>query len=152
MLFVAGPIHRHKPIMLDMALETRHHRSLLTLLIPLLSASFIFTCSYGYILGLHPLGTVPFLSRTPNGFLFIYFLSTGFSGKFILEKYPYAQLSCSSTISFKFLKIWSCSLLPCRWEVLWFRGDQVQGWLQILHQRPCQWQFLWLCWRDWWAR
>nr|XP_023928743.1 glucosidase 2 subunit beta isoform X3 [Quercus suber] len=38
-----------------MALENRHHRSLLTLLIPLLSASFIFTCSYGYILGLHPL-------------------------------------------------------------------------------------------------
>ncbi|KAK7854175.1 glucosidase 2 subunit beta, partial [Quercus suber] len=50
-----GPIHRHKPILLGMALENRHHRSLLTLLIPLLSASFIFTCSYGYILGLHPL-------------------------------------------------------------------------------------------------
>ncbi|XP_050248427.1 glucosidase 2 subunit beta isoform X2 [Quercus robur] len=38
-----------------MALETRHHRSLLTQLISLLSASFFFTCSYGYILGLHPL-------------------------------------------------------------------------------------------------
>ncbi|KAM4103973.1 hypothetical protein ACJW30_06G120000 [Castanea mollissima] len=48
-------MHRHKPIMLGMALETRHHHSLLPLLIPLLSASFIFTCSYGYILGLHPL-------------------------------------------------------------------------------------------------
>lgn len=74
LLFVAGPIHRHKPIMLGMALETRHHRSLLTLLIPVLSASFIFTCSYGYILGLHPLGTVPSLSRTPNGYLFFFFL------------------------------------------------------------------------------
>lgn len=92
--------------MLGMALETRHHRSLLTLLIPVLSASFIFTCSYGYILGLHPLGTVPSLSRTPNGYLFIFFwfLPTGFSGKFILEQYPYAQSSCSSTISFEFLK------------------------------------------------
>ena len=37
-------------------------------------------------------------------FLFFWFLSTGFSGKFILEQYPYAQSSCSSTISFEFLK------------------------------------------------
>lgn len=103
-------MHRHKPIMLGMALETRHHRCLLPLLIPLLSASFIFTCSYGYILGLHPLGTgfrssrTPLLSPTPNGFFGPRLLSTGLSRKFILEQYPYAQSSCSSTISFEFLK------------------------------------------------
>lgn len=114
-----------------------------------LFASVACCFSHPSLLGIHPLGRSscpPFASKHQSLDLFPSGSSTQVT-RCSSHKTIFALICMYILIILMNLELG----FGCRWEILQLWDDQVQGWIEILLQRPSEWQFLWLPWWHWWA-